>query len=176
MTNRARRLISAAGVGLVVLLAASASHAQWTIAPFSINIKSKIYTFNYPTAGGGTFSCAACYVPGAVYSSSGTTGGAAYFYGPFFTSPRTVGNHPTPTSGYYFNPYWGAQHAGGVTNSSGNNPYTPLCVLDIAHLFNASTQLLGGPAFYVSPSQPGMVGVSGKGSFPYGGNYGGTYS
>ena len=160
-------LLVAAAAGFC-LLAASAANAGTSIAPFSLQLKSKIYTFNYPTGAGATFSCAACYAPGAYFSSSGTTGGAAYFYGPLFTAPRTPGNHATPTSGYYFNPYWGA--LAGIISSYGAG-------VDTSHTGNAATITSGSrPDFHVEPSQPHLVGITGDHTFGPGGNYLGTTS
>lgn len=174
MTTRTPKLalLVAAAAGFC-LLAGSAANAATSIAPFSLNVKSKIYTFNYPTGGLATFSCAACYAPGAVFSSSGTTGGGLYFYGPRFTEPRTVGNHPTPTSGYYFNPYWGAGMTG-VTSSGGNAPNTPHTG-NVATLLSAAAAS-GGPNFHVAPNQYGLHGITGSVSFGPGGNYLGTTS
>jgi hypothetical protein len=182
MTNRrfTKHLIAAAA-GLAVLVASSASFAGFTIAPFTLNQKSKIYTFNYPTFSGGTFSCAACYAPGAVYSSPTGTAQGGYFYAPtsvvgngpaFFVAPRTA-LHQSPSFGYYFNPYMGAAHAPGITTSFGGHPYTPLSpATAVVGGANASA----GPDFTVHPSQSGIKAVTAGHTFGPGGNYLGTVS
>jgi len=136
----------------------SSASAGTSIAPFTLRVKSKIRTFNYYSRYGNTLSCAACYLPRAVFSTAGTTGGGLYFYGPRFANPRTSA-FSTPTSGYYFNPYWGAQDVPGITSSGGAQPGTELsgAVATLAPAGNPQA----GPNFVVAPAQPGLVGISG---------------
>ena len=54
MTQR-KSMILAVATGLFVLAASSAASASFSIAPFTVQVKSKIFTFFYPTYSGYTF-------------------------------------------------------------------------------------------------------------------------
>ena len=70
MTQRKSKLILAAATGLFVLAASSTASASFSIAPFTLQAKSKIYTFFYPTVSGYTFLGSKDYNPDAVTTST----------------------------------------------------------------------------------------------------------
>jgi len=175
MTQRTYKLIVAAATGLFVLVASSAAIASFTIAPFTLKAKSKIYTFYYPTVSGYTFLGSRDYVPGEVTTTSNFPNGPLSGY---LSGPQTVHVQSGQyyASYYYaFNPYWGAQHAPGIPSTNailGTNPAITVHA-GVAVLTDVGLAVSKAPNFTVAT---GQIKLTGSGYVSPAGPYLGTTS
>lgn len=170
MTNH-KKLLAGLVAGLFVLAAASNASAgpPFSIAPFTLKVKSKIYTFNYPTSLGGTFFCLACYVPAAVSTTSNYPNGplSGYVSGPVSVHVPSG----TASSSYYaFNPYWGAQRSPGIPSTNATAGTNPA----ITQLPGAAILGANSPPDFTAAT--GQITATGTGYVPPGGVYLGTSS